>query len=288
MLSGSPGEFLEEWLPVPGWETEYLISNHGRVYSLPRYVPAGGSTRLVGGRLLKLLQNPAGYYCVGLCRGGKRHNSFIHRMVIETFLGPPPFDGAWCCHNDGNPKNNRIDNLRWDTPSGNWLDTVKHGTHNSARKTQCPRGHPLEAPNLIPSALSDGKRSCRSCRKALDWVRRRRREGISTSDSEFIAYAEKCYSDLVEATRAGELSDDIRDDFLGEQLETCPRGHKRFDANIRPNDGSCVACNRASAAVSHRRKTGKPFDADAIADTHYRKMLAIELLRRETSKKAVE
>jgi hypothetical protein len=33
-----------------------------------------------------------------------------------------------CCHNDGNPANNRLDNLRWDTPKANCADKWAHGT----------------------------------------------------------------------------------------------------------------------------------------------------------------
>jgi hypothetical protein len=32
------------------------------------------------------------------------------------------------CHNDGNPLNNKLDNLRWDTFLNNSLDMIKHGT----------------------------------------------------------------------------------------------------------------------------------------------------------------
>lgn len=30
-------------------------------------------------------------------------------------------------------------------------------------KTHCPKGHPLEAPNLVPAALRRGRRQCRQC-----------------------------------------------------------------------------------------------------------------------------
>jgi hypothetical protein len=33
-----------------------------------------------------------------------------------------------CCHGDGNPLNNHISNLRWDTGSGNMADCLLHGT----------------------------------------------------------------------------------------------------------------------------------------------------------------
>ena len=32
------------------------------------------------------------------------------------------------CHNNGDPCDNRLDNLRWDTPKNNQDDRIKHGT----------------------------------------------------------------------------------------------------------------------------------------------------------------
>lgn len=54
-------------------------------------------------------------------------NYAIHRLVLETFVGPCP-PGMYVCHNNGNPKDNRLENLRYDTPAGNSADMVKHGT----------------------------------------------------------------------------------------------------------------------------------------------------------------
>jgi hypothetical protein len=32
-----------------------------------------------------------------------------------------------CCHNNGNPRDNRPENLRWSTAQDNWRDRRKHG-----------------------------------------------------------------------------------------------------------------------------------------------------------------
>ena len=44
-----------------------------------------------------------------------------------AFVGPCP-DGMEACHNDGNPANNNLENLRWDTHKSNMWDKIKHGT----------------------------------------------------------------------------------------------------------------------------------------------------------------
>lgn len=51
----------------------------------------------------------------------------VHRMVLTTFVGPCP-PGIQACHNNGDPTDNRLSNLRWDTPKSNSEDRVRHGT----------------------------------------------------------------------------------------------------------------------------------------------------------------
>lgn len=45
----------------------------------------------------------------------------VHRLVLEIFVGPCPY-GQEACHNDSDPSNNRVSNLRWDTHQGNMKD----------------------------------------------------------------------------------------------------------------------------------------------------------------------
>ncbi len=70
---------------------------------------------------------------VNLYRGGKMVKLYVHHVIIRAFLGNRP-DGKECCHNDGNPANNRLDNLRWDTRESNMADKVLHGTHNRGER----------------------------------------------------------------------------------------------------------------------------------------------------------
>lgn len=65
-----------------------------------------------------------GYYRVGF---GRSKHYAVHRLVLETFIGPCP-DGMEGCHNDGVRTNNHVDNLRWDSRSENAKDKVRHGT----------------------------------------------------------------------------------------------------------------------------------------------------------------
>jgi hypothetical protein len=54
-------------------------------------------------------------------------------MILESFMGLCP-EGMEACHNDGNRTNNRLLNLRWDTPKGNCADRKKHGTNPAGER----------------------------------------------------------------------------------------------------------------------------------------------------------
>ena len=51
----------------------------------------------------------------------------VHQLVLCAFVGPCP-KGLEGCHNDGDPTNNCVSNLRWDSHIGNLADMDKHGT----------------------------------------------------------------------------------------------------------------------------------------------------------------
>ncbi len=64
------------------------------------------------------------------------HVRYVHRIVLEAFVGPPS-SGMEGCHYDGNPLNNRLDNLRWDTKKANCADAIRHGrTTRGERNSQ--------------------------------------------------------------------------------------------------------------------------------------------------------
>jgi hypothetical protein len=93
---------------------------------------------------------------------GKNNSRLVHILVLEAFVGPRP-DGAYGLHWDDDPSNNRVENLRWGTPSENMYDKVRNGRHHNAEKTACKYGHPLTGENLTIDTL--GKRVCRTCQR---------------------------------------------------------------------------------------------------------------------------
>lgn len=184
----------ERWLPALGYEGWYEVSDLGRVRSVDRVIPVGreGRTRRYVGRILKPYAEADGRRRVNLHRAGSASRA-VSVMVLETFEGPRP-EGFECCHYDGDASNDRLENLRWDTTSANKHDSVRHGTHDRAKRTSCPRDHLLVQPNLMPSALRAGRRNCSACDLARGRQRRARRQG---RPFDFVAEADAIYADIM-------------------------------------------------------------------------------------------
>jgi hypothetical protein len=153
----------ERWLPVPGFEGLYEVSDQGRARSLPHRVKIHhGATRLSPGRVLK--PGPAskyGHLRVTLCREHETYPIQVHQLVMLAFVGPCP-DGMEVRHLDSNPANNALSNLTYGTRAENAQDRVQNGTDNNARKTHCPTcSLPYDEVNTY---WYKGARQCKNCR----------------------------------------------------------------------------------------------------------------------------
>ena len=104
----------EMWKPVKGYESRYLVSNKGRVYSN------------IKEKLLKPQKNEKGYLSVELRGGPKRKVKKIHRLVAEAFL-KNPLSRTEINHKDGNKENNTVENLEWSTRSENLTHAYSSG-----------------------------------------------------------------------------------------------------------------------------------------------------------------
>lgn len=158
----------EEWRSVVGYEEIYEVSNVGRVRSVDRVViQRTGRHQVWSGRIMRFSIQRGGYLKVVLCNRGIQKTHLVHRLVALAFL-PRPAGTFQVCHNDGNPANCNVNNLRWDTASGNMADKIKHGTDRQRAKTHCPHGHAYDAENTI---IDNGARKCRTCVYARNTAR---------------------------------------------------------------------------------------------------------------------
>jgi hypothetical protein len=93
----------ETWRVVPHWNS-YEVSDAGRVRRRDQ--------------LLRGFITKSGYPAVNLCEPGRRHRTFVHRLVALAFIGPQPV-GHQVNHKNGIRDDNRALNLEYLTPSQN-------------------------------------------------------------------------------------------------------------------------------------------------------------------------
>jgi hypothetical protein len=145
---------MTNWLPIPGYDGLYDVSDEGAVRSWTK-IKQGGLMTLItanhGGYLMVKLKEP----------DGNSRTVTVHSLVARAFIGPRP-DGALVRHLDDSPTNNRVGNLAYGTLSDNGLDAVGNGRNHQAAKTHCVKGHPLSGGNLY--IRPQGGRACQKCR----------------------------------------------------------------------------------------------------------------------------
>lgn len=125
----------EIWKPFYGFEGFYEVSNQGRVRSVDHYISEKIDVMgrhippiLKRGKLLKQRKHPFGYKLVTLSKNNEIFHRVIHRLVAEAFLGPRPSEETVIRHLNGNPTDNRLENLAYGTQKDNMMDAIKQDT----------------------------------------------------------------------------------------------------------------------------------------------------------------
>lgn len=256
----------ERWAPIPGLEDVYEVSDRGQVRSLDRVVPNGkGRTKRIKGRIRKQFPDRKGYMQTSLHHPmNPRTWAKVHQLVLEAFVGPCP-PGLVCCHANDIPDDNRLENLRWDTPSSNQYDRVSHGKHHHANRIRCPHGHLLDA----VKNHGDGEfwqRRCGTCtreanreREAAKWAKvdtckkGHPLDGVSTwaDGSERGRFCKTCRSENV--------SRQMTERHAKNRAEKthCKYGHPMDGLRKRPGGlmvPYCKTCLRESSRRNHAKK----------------------------------
>lgn len=181
---------MEIWKPVVGFEDTYEISSEGNLRSLDRVIGGPRGDRTWKGRPVRgNVGGAGGYRRVALRRGERQQWATFHTLVLEAFVGPRP-EGMMCRHLDGDPLNNRLENLRWGTREENAQDSIRHGTHyQTVKEKVCSRGHRVEGANR-GRGLNDNRFICLACTRARAWVQRH-------PDSDLDQEADLYYEEIV-------------------------------------------------------------------------------------------
>lgn len=134
----------EKWLPIKGYEGYYEVSNHGNVRSVDRIIilktkngkdrPCHFKQRILKNHVEdKKKSNIMPRYYVTFSKEGKRVRFYNHRLVAEHFI-PNPYNKEQVNHIDGDPFNNKVDNLEWVSRTEN----IRHAFENKLIKTEKP------------------------------------------------------------------------------------------------------------------------------------------------------
>lgn len=100
-----------KWIPVIGYENEYLINDRGDVWSIRNNI------------VLKPKLSPSGYLRIGLSVNGIRKDYGIHRLVAKAFIENP----------EGKPTVNHINEIKTDNRAVNltWATYLEQNTHGT-------------------------------------------------------------------------------------------------------------------------------------------------------------
>lgn len=132
----------EIWKDIPGYEGWYQASNMGRIRSVDRLVrgvchhTGKAFYRKAKGKILRPVR-----YCkcghVSVVLGHGAAGSPVHRLIMKTFAGEAP-EGMEVLHKNGDPTDNRLENLRYGTRTENILDVYRQGKNGgSCSLTMC-------------------------------------------------------------------------------------------------------------------------------------------------------
>jgi len=183
----------EQWLDIPGYEGYYQVSDAGRIRSLDRTITyKNGKRYRKRGRVLRPAIKAGGYLQVALNMNAEVVTPKVHSLVALAFLGERPA-GLQVCHNNGDPSDNRPENLRYDTPASNSADIIAHGNNRQRNKTHCKWGHEFTPENTGTRSRKcrpRENRMCKTCKNTSERLRYAIRRDARLSPQEKVVIEE--------------------------------------------------------------------------------------------------
>ena len=122
---------MEIWKDIPGYEGKYQASTEGRIRSVNRVVK--GKCHFTGDNFDRQIKSRIlrpGRYCkskhISVVLGHGTVGKPVHQLIMLTFVGEKP-EGREVLHKNGDPTDNRLENLRYGTRTENILDVYRQG-----------------------------------------------------------------------------------------------------------------------------------------------------------------
>ena len=119
---------MEIWKEIEGFNGRFSVSSEGRIkQNALTYKSSNGITYSFDERIIEPTTWQSRYLRVDLIwrHVNKRLCTYVHKLVIETFLGPRP-DGMEIDHINRNYLDNRLCNLRYVTKKENMQNINKN------------------------------------------------------------------------------------------------------------------------------------------------------------------
>ena len=132
--------------PIKGYEGLYSISKEGIVRSEQK-MKGRTYDNFVPQKELKQKITNTGRASVGLLIGGKKTYYFVHRLVAIQFI-PNLENKPQINHIDGNPLNNKVENLEWCTAKENCQHAVRTGLTKGVKGKDRWQSKPILKINL--------------------------------------------------------------------------------------------------------------------------------------------
>lgn len=120
--------------PVVGFEGLYEVDDCGNVYSLPRMRRANYGDYMKPEIRLAPVEVKGGYLAVTLRKPGVQKMAKVHRIVLCAFESNPA-GLPMCLHTNGDPKDNRLANLKFGAAKENAADRIAHGRNIAGSKS---------------------------------------------------------------------------------------------------------------------------------------------------------
>lgn len=112
--------------------TNYLVSNLGRVKSKARLVPCKNGYRMKQEHILTPFNNH-GYYHVGFKVDGKLVNPLVHKLVMIAFREDRPYPEWEIDHINRDSLDNRFENLQYVSSSENTIRAYNLGLQDKKK-----------------------------------------------------------------------------------------------------------------------------------------------------------
>jgi len=134
----------------------YSVTSDGRVFTHRRRFGLGqgrgGGVKIDWefSRELNSFSGSGGYPYFSVRVGDSQRSIPLHMLLLDAFVGPRPINME-CRHLDGDPQNNKLENLCYGTVKQNAEDRARHG------RDRCGENHPRAKLTAAQVATIRGK-----------------------------------------------------------------------------------------------------------------------------------